>query len=145
MRNLEKIVKNYLPNDVFLMDINHKSGSDFIRITVDSYKEIDIEKTSFIAKKLKNDDDFIHMFPEGARLEVSTPGIGNELTEVFQYKKNIGRKVFLEYKDNKSEDCSDLFQLIGVEKIGIKVEKDDNESFIKFVNIKSAKVKISFC
>ena len=38
-------------------------------------------------------------FPEGLRLEVGTPGVGSKLEKAFQYEKNIGRKIELEYDD----------------------------------------------
>ena len=104
MENLKKIVKSNLLDDIQLMDLVHDTRSDYIKITVDSPNDIPIDKTSYIARRIKNDENIISMFPKGCRLEVGTPGIGSNLNHSFQYKKNIGRKISLTYlgSDNKS-------------------------------------------
>ena len=87
MENLKNIVKSNLVDDIQLMDLVHDARSDYIKITIDSPKDIPIGKTSYIAKRIKNDENIISMFPNGCRLEVGTPGIGSNLNHSFQYKK----------------------------------------------------------
>ena len=89
MENLKKIVKSNLLDDIQLMDLVHDTRSDYIKIIVDSPNDIPIDKTSYIARRIKNDENIISMFPNGCRLEVGTPGIGSNLNHSFQYKKNI--------------------------------------------------------
>ena len=91
MENLINIVKNHLSEGIVLMDLDHNSRSDFIRITIDSPNDIPIDETSKLAKRIKNDESILSMFPNGYRLEVGTPGVGTGLVEKFQYEKNIGR------------------------------------------------------
>ena len=38
-------------------------------------------------------------------LEVTTPGVGSNLVKKFQYEKNIGRNILLEYHENDSSLC----------------------------------------
>ena len=126
------------------MDLLHNAGSDFVKITIDSFNDIPINETSKIASRIKNDDSIVTMFPNGCRLEVTTPGIGSNLVKKFQYEKNIGRNILLEYHEGNSEFICDSFLLIDVKNEGIKVSKNNKDYLIIFENIKSAKIKVSF-
>ena len=144
MENLRSIIKNHLTEDIVLMDLVHKSSSDFVKVIIDSFNDITIKETSKIAKRIKNDDNILSMFPNGCRLEVTTPGLGSKLVKKFQYEKNIGRNILLEYFENNSDLVSDTFLLIDVKNEGITVGKDKRDYFVIFENIKSAKIEVSF-
>ena len=144
MENLRSIIKNHLTEDIVLMDLVHKSSSDFVKVIIDSFNDITIKETSKIAKRIKNDDSILSLFPNGCRLEVTTPGLGSELVKKFQYEKNIGRNILLEYFENNSDLISDTFLLIDVKNEGITVGKDKRDYFVIFENIKSAKIEVSF-
>tara|TARA_A100001234_G_scaffold191540_1_gene178270 strand:- start:574 stop:1011 length:438 start_codon:yes stop_codon:yes gene_type:complete len=144
MENLKSIIKNHLSRGVVLVDLVHNSSSDFIKVTIDSIKNIPITETSKIAKRIKNDDNIASMFPNGCRLEVTTPGIGTSLVKKFQYKKNIGRNIILEYCESNSNLICDTFILLEVKNEGIMVGKNKKDYFVIFENIKSAKIKVSF-
>ena len=144
MENLRSIIKNHLTEDIVLMDLVHKSSSDFVKVIIDSFNDITIKETSKIAKRIKNDDNILSMFPNGCRLEVTTPGLGSKLVKKFQYEKNIGRNILLEFCENNSDLISDTFLLIDVKNEGITVGKDKRDYFVIFENIKSAKIKVSF-
>ena len=126
------------------MDLVHNSSSDFVKVIIDSLDNIPIKETSRIARRIKNDDNIVSMFPNGCRLEVTTPGIGSELVKKFQYEKNIGRNILLEYCDSNSSLICDTFLLVDVENEGITVCKNKMNRFVIFENIKSAKIKVSF-
>ncbi len=144
MENLRNIVKSHLSEGIILMDLFHNTSSDFVRITIDSLRDIPIIETSKIAKRIKNDDSILSIFPNGCRLEVTTPGVGTILVEKFQYEKNIGRKIFLKYLDNNSNTLSGNFLLVGVKDESIIVNKRKKNHSIMFEKIISAKIKVSF-
>ena len=144
MENLRSIVKNHLSEGIVLMDLVHNSNSDFIKITIDSSRDIPIKETSNIAKRIKDDDSILSMFPNGCRLEVTTPGVGKNLLKKFQYEKNIGRKIIIEYCEGDSSVVSDTFLLVDVEDEGVIVSNSRKEYLIMFENIISAKIKVSF-
>ena len=144
MEKLRSIVKNHLSEGIVLMDLLHNSSSGFIKITIDSSRDISIEETSNIAKRIKDDDSILSMFPNGCRLEVTTPGVGNNLLKKFQYEKNIGRKVLIKYSKDHSNIVSDTLLLIDVEDEGVIVSNSKKEFSIMFKNIISAKIKVSF-
>ena len=144
MENLRSIIKNHLSEGIVLMDLIYNSSSDFVKIIIDSFNSISIKETSNIAKQIKNDDNIVSMFPNGCRLEVTTPGVGSDLVKKFQYEKNIGRKLLLEYSEGNSNLISDTFLLVNVKNEGIMVSKNKKDYFVIFENIKSAKIKVSF-
>ena len=144
MENLKNIVKNHLSEGIFLMDLMHDPHSDFIKVTIDSPRNIPIEETSIIAKRIRNDHSIVSLFPNGCRLEVGTPGVGTSLVEKFQYKKNIGRKIFLEFYDDSSNIVSGIFLLSDVQYKGIMVSKNKNNYLVLFTDIVMAKIKVSF-
>ena len=143
MENLRSIIKNHLSKGIVLMDLIHNSGSDLVKVTIDSSDNITIKETTNIAKRIKNDNSILSMFPNGCRLEVTTPGIGSNLVKKFQYKKNIGRNILLEYYENDSSFICDTFLLVDVKNEGIMLRKSKKDYYIVFKNIKSAKIKVS--
>ena len=76
-------------------------------------------------------------------MEVGTPGVGSELEKAFQYEKNIGRNIELEYHDG-NEIIKKTYLLASVGKNGIIVEKNNKKNDILFNDINSAKIKVSF-
>ena len=143
MEKLRELIKNHIPKDIELLSLKIDSRSSFIKVTVDSINDIPIDKTAILAREIKNDENIISNFPEGVRLEVGTPGIGSNLEKAFQYKKNIGRKIKLEYQLN-SNIISNIYLLLDANEDGIVVEEGSNKININYNHIISAKIKISF-
>ncbi len=143
MENIKKIIESHIPSKAELLSFKFNSRSSFIKIVIDSSQDISIDDTAILARDIKNDDYIVSNFPEGIRLEVGTPGVGSELERIFQYEKNIGRNIELEYHEN-SEIIRKTYLLISVEKNGIVVEKNNKKNDILFNDIKSAKIKVSF-
>ena len=143
MENIKKIIEAHIPSKAELLSFKFNSRSSFIKIVIDSSEDISVDDTAILARDIKNDDYIVSNFPEGIRLEVGTPGVGSELERIFQYEKNIGRNIELEYHE-KSEIIRKTYLLISVEKNGIVVEKNNKKNDILFNDIKSAKIKVSF-
>ena len=143
MENIKKIIEAHIPPKAELLSFKYNSHSSFIKIVIDSSENISVDDTAILARDIKNDDYIVSNFPEGIRLEVGTPGVGSELERTFQYEKNIGRNIELEYHE-KSEIIRKTYLLISVEKNGIVVEKNNKKNDILFNDIKSAKIKVSF-
>ena len=143
MEKLRELIKNHIPKDIELLSLKIDSRSSFIKVTVDSIKDISIDMTALLAREIKNDENIISNFPDGVRLEVGTPGVGSNLEEVFQYKKNIGRKIKLEYQLNR-DIISNTYLLLDANEVGIVVEDGINKLNIDYNHIISAKIKISF-
>ena len=143
MENLREIIEKHITQDIELLSVKIDSSSSFIKVVIDSAKDISVDKTAIMAREIKNNEDILYYFPDGVRLEVGTPGIGSKLEKNFQYKKNIGRKIELEYR-SKNNTIKETFLLIGNNKTGINVKDSNVEHYIDYNDIISARVKISF-
>jgi len=143
MDNLRQIIETHISKDIEILSVKFDSRSSFIKVIIDSVNDISVDKTAMLAKDIKNNEKIISNFPQGIKLEVGTPGIGSKLEKVFQYKKNIGRKIELEYyfKDNTIKGT---YLLTSASDIEIIVKQDSNKYNIEYNDIISAKVKISF-
>ena len=143
MEDLREIIEKHITQDIELLSVKIDSNSSFIKIVIDSANDISVDKTAILVKEIKNNEDILSYFPHGVRLEVGTPGIGSRLEKNFQYKKNIGRKIELEYR-SKDNTIKATFLLIGNNKTGINVKDGKVEHYIDYCDIISARVKISF-
>ena len=143
MENLREIIEKHITQDIELLSVKIDSSSSFIKVVIDSANDISVDKTAMLAKEIKNNEDILSNFPQGVRLEVGTPGIGSRLEKNFQYKKNIGRKIELEYR-SKDHTIKETFLLIGNNETGINVKDGKVEYYINYSDIISARVKISF-
>ena len=143
MEKLREIIEKHITQDIELLSVKIDSNSSFIKIVIDSAHDISVDKTAMLAIEIKNNEDILSNFPHGVRLEVGTPGIGSRLEKNFQYKKNIGRKIELEYR-SKDNTNKETFLLIGNNKTGINVKDNKVEHYIDYSDIISARVKISF-
>lgn len=140
---LKNIIENNLTRDQILMSFNEGGKGNYIRVVIDSKKPITLGDTTSLTKKLRDSEDLVSRYPDGFRLEVSTPGIEQPLEHHFQYVKNINRELKIQYNEN-DEQLSFNGKLIEVEKDFLKL-KSKKESFIlKFDQILTAKVKIAF-
>ena len=143
MENLREIIEKHITQDMELLSVKIDSSSSFIKVVIDSANDISVDKTATLAKEIKNNEDILSNFPNGVRLEVGTPGIGSRLEKNFQYKKNIGRKIELEYR-SKDNTIKETFLLIGNNETGINVKDGKVAHYIDYSDIISARVKISF-
>jgi ribosome maturation factor RimP len=143
MENLREIIEKHITQDIELLSVKIDSSSSFIKVVIDSANDISVDKTAIMAREIKNNEDILSYFPDGVRLEVGTPGVGSRLEKNFQYTKNIGRKIELEYR-SKNNTIKETFLLIGNNKTGINVKDDKVEHYVDYSDIISARVKISF-
>ena len=143
MNNIEKEIKKFLKPDMEILSCKINDKTDFLRIIIDSINNISIDQTSHIVKKIKNDNMIMSNFPNGLKIEVGTPGIDSSLIKKFQFAKNIGRKIKLEYKDSIKSN-NDSFCLVDANDSHIVVEKFSEKMNVKYENIINAKVEISF-
>ena len=143
MEKLKEIIKAHILPKTVLLSCKYNPHSSFIKIVIDSMEKISVDDTAELARNIRNDDYILSNFPEGVKLEVGTPGVGSELKKVFQYEKNIGRNIELEYHDH-SDIKKRTYLLIGVGQNSIIVEKNNKRNDISFKDIKSAKIKVSF-
>ena len=140
---LQNIIKPLLAPDQILLEITEDLRGNYIRIIIDSEYGLTLDDTAKLTKTLKRTEKLDSLFPEGFRLEVSTPGIDSPLMEPFQYKKNLNRNLNVVYLEGGSE-FKITSKIVSANDDSFELKKDDKTFFLSYSQVKSAKVKVSF-
>ena len=85
------IIEPFLEDGQVLMGVTHDVRGNFVRIVVDSENVLTLDDTARLTRSIKNASETLSEFPDGVRIEVSTPGLDWSLSEPFQFKKNLNR------------------------------------------------------
>ena len=137
------IIEPFLEDGQVLMDVTHDVRGNFLRIIVDSESVLTLDDTAKLTRSIKNASEILSEFPDGVRIEVSTPGLDCSLSEPFQFKKNLNRNLDVVYYDNKSST-----KVTGkIKRVGDKsfeLESDNKTLSLSYDQVKSALVKVSF-
>tara|TARA_X000001036_G_scaffold124177_1_gene117692 strand:+ start:351 stop:788 length:438 start_codon:yes stop_codon:yes gene_type:complete len=140
---LENIIEPLLEAGQVLMEVTEDNRGRYIRVVIDSENELTLTDTTHLTKTLKETEILTERFPEGFRLEVSTPGIGSPLVQPFQYKKNLNRNLNVTYLENGSE-VKTTSKIVSANNDSFELENDNETFFLSYDQVKSAKVKVSF-
>ena len=81
-------------------------SADYAKLVVDTEDGITLDEIALLTRTVKDDEQILELFPDGIRLEVTSPGINFPMTELFQYKRNIGRAVRVVHQ----MDCPNPFE-----------------------------------
>tara|TARA_Y100000294_G_scaffold80458_1_gene75627 strand:+ start:398 stop:826 length:429 start_codon:yes stop_codon:yes gene_type:complete len=140
---LEDIIDSLLGKKIFIVSVNQDSHQDLVRLIVDSEYHVCLDETTEIAKRIRASKDIQSMFPNGVRIEVSTPGIAAPLEHDYQFKKNIGRKLNISLQGELDKNI--LGVLKDVKENGIHITSNDKKiQFYSFNDICKATVQVSF-
>ena len=137
------IIEPFLEDGQVLMDVNHDVRGNFVRIIVDSESVLTLDDTAKLTRSIKNASEILSEFPDGVRIEVSTPGLDWSLSEPFQYKKNLNRNLDVVYDENKSS-TKVTGKIVRVGDKSFELESDDKILSLSYDQVKSALVKVSF-
>ena len=129
---LKNIVEPHLAEGHILLDAVEDPRGSYLRIIIDSENSITLDETTSLTKNLKGSAEFETMYPNGYRLEVSTPGLDNSLKFPFQYKKNLNRNLEVVYDDNKSST-----------KVTGKIKRAGDKSFVFIASLVYNKNNVS--
>ena len=140
---LINIIEPFLEDGQILMDINHDVRGNFIRIIVDSERVLTLDDTAKLTRSIKNDIESLSEIPDGVRIEVSTPGLDWSLSEPFQYKKNLNRKLEVVYVDGRSS-TKITGKIKRVDDKYFELESENKSLSLSYEQVKSAFVKVSF-
>ena len=125
------------------MDISENTRSNFIRVVIDAERPVTLEDTTNLSKKLRNDDELDIRFPEGFRLEVTTPGLDKTLESPFQFRKNIDRKLMINFSNGDGTQTI-TGTLIDANDTCVYIRDSGQEFSLRYDQINSAIVLISF-
>ena len=137
------IIEPFLEDGQVLMDVTHDVRGNFVRIIVDSESVLTLDDTAKLTRSIKNASEILSEFPDGVRIEVSTPGLDWSLSEPFQYKKNLNRNLDVVYDENKSS-IKVTGKIVRVGDKSFELESDNKILSLSYDQVKSALVKVSF-
>lgn len=152
MKKLEDILKDTADSlidntDCYVVNttVNGARNNLKVKVLIDCDKGLDVDACAEISRKLSAKIDDLNLIEDQYILEVSSPGTDHPLVLKRQYPKNVGRKVKVTLKDNKTlegrlaEANNDhICVAIETKKEGIIEHK------ISFEEIKETKVLVSF-
>ena len=143
MNKITQIVENYLSSDLILMDISENTRGKYIRVVIDAERPVTLDDTTNLSKKLRNDDELDIRFPDGFRLEVTTPGLDKALESPFQFRKNIDRELKVTFSNGDGTQTI-TGTLIDANDTCVNIKESGQEFSLGYNQITSAKVQISF-
>ena len=129
--------------DQILIDVNEKFQSGFIRIVVDSEDTITLDDTTALTRRLLKSDEFNDRYPDGCRIEITTPGLDYPLKYAYQFKKNINRKVNIRFRRDDKLDAINC-KILSADDDTVMVKHRNSDIPISYNQIKDAKLILSF-
>jgi ribosome maturation factor RimP len=86
---------------IHLVDLELRGyiNNQVLSIFLDTDSGISLQKIAYITREIEGMLDLEDPLPGRYRLEVSSPGIDRPLTEIWQFQKNIGRRLQVNYHD----------------------------------------------
>jgi ribosome maturation factor RimP len=142
-KDIKNILKKYLMKDQILIDVNEKFESGFIRIVVDSEDTITLDDTTALTRRLLKSDEFNDRYPDGCRIEITTPGLDYPLKYAYQFKKNINRKVNIRFRKDDELDAINC-KILSADDDIVMVKHRNSDIPISYNQIKDAKLILSF-
>ena len=137
------IVEKYLNEDQVLIDVMESFESGFVRVVIDSEATVTLGDTAILTKKLIKSDEFNNRYPNGCRIEITTPGVDAPLKKAYQFKKNINKNVKIRYR-NEGQIDSIKCKILSADDDSVLVNCDNNDIPIFYDQIEHAKILLSF-
>jgi ribosome maturation factor RimP len=135
-------------SDFFIVGVELKghTGAEKLTVLVDGENGVGIETCSEISRKLAAFVEEENVLGGAYTLEVSSPGIDHPLSDVRQYKKNIGRT--LKVKTTAQETLTGTLRDVHEHSILLEVpqgsKKQPGEVLLPYDEIELATVEVAF-
>ena len=140
---IENIIKRHLNRDQVLVSVTENFDSGFLRVVIDSEFSITLNDTTSLSRDLIKAEEFNRRYPNGCRIEISTPGVDFPLKKAYQFRKNVNKNVQIRYRvNNKIESIKCQIIDAGEKSISVRYLKSDFS--ISYDQIEHAKVLLSF-
>lgn len=150
---LEKKYEEADYQDCFTVEVKYNTANKKLQVFVDSDSGMTFRKCQRISRYLESFIDEENWLGEKYTLEVSSPGVDRPLLLPRQYRKNLGRRLEVDIKEEKKTQKGELIKaddekiILAFQKTrkqGKKKIKEDVELEIPYDQIEKAIVKISF-
>jgi ribosome maturation factor RimP len=143
---IRNLVMPILENaEVLLVDMQLRGSpnSQVLSIFIDTEEGVTLQQIASVTREIEGLLDLEDPIKGKYRLDISSPGIDRPLTEMWQFKKNIGRilKVQLNIDDTISEKTG---KLIRVDEDNLWLQGKNQEINIPFPQIKKAVIQLKW-
>jgi ribosome maturation factor RimP len=129
----------------FVIDILYRGDNRkrIIEIYVDAEKNISADDLADISREINAVMEEQQLLKDSYRLEVSSPGVDRPLKFLKQFPKHINRNFEVVYKTGE-EEKKFTGKLISIERDELTFNSSGKDILIKFNQITTAKIIISF-
>ena len=131
--------------NIILSDVSLQggAGNTIVKVIVDTEDGITLNQCQLLSKQISDLFYRKDMFKGQYRLEVTSPGIHKPLKESYEFKRNIGKQLKVNYLKG-DENCVVTGELIEFSNshLSLKSEKDTIEIPLK--DIEQAKIKLKW-
>ena len=140
---LKNIIKKFLNEDQVLVNVAENFKSGFVRVVVDSESSITLKDTTSLTRKLVKDEEFNNRYPNGCRIEITSPGVDKPLKKAYQFRKNVNKNVKIRYRINDHTEIIKC-RIISANENSVFVKYDKSDLSIPYDQIEHAKILLSF-
>ena len=126
---LEEIVTE---SEVIL--VNCTSSGDIAKLVVDTKEGITLDEITQLTRVIKQNPRIDELYHSGIRLEVTSPGIGFPMTEMFQYARNVGRQVRIYHELNGIPNPAEG-RIVSAEELVVIIENKKGTLLFRFDDI----------
>ena len=127
--------------NIHLVEVKVGSGSraPLIRLLVDLEERfVTIDDCTMLSRKVNDILEVNNCFPNGYRLELSSPGLSHKLQERWEFRKHLDRKIRVHYLNHgQSEEVEGT--LLEITADHLIVENDHKHISIAFKDVSHAK------
>ncbi|MFQ6615420.1 MAG: ribosome maturation factor RimP [Fidelibacterota bacterium] len=99
---LEDILRE-IAGESYLILVDHAVGgtdtSPKVKVVVDTERGVTVGELTEMARRLKRSREMNVKFPRGFRLEVTSPGLEYPLTQDYQFRRHLNRRVRILHDD----------------------------------------------
>lgn len=133
-------------NDGMLIDVvfRGREGNLVIEVFIDREDHMSVEDCATISRLIVDEIEQEDIVKGTFRLDVSSPGTDRPLRFLKQYKKHLNRNFEVILRDNNSDKKKITGKLISIDGDNLIFKEKDSEYPVKFENIQTAKVLITF-
>ena len=147
--NIETIKNLVMPvledAQIYLIDMQLRGGrnNQVLSIYVDTEEGVTLQQIAKVTREIEGLLDLEEPISGKYRLDISSPGIDRPLTEIWQFKKNIGRnlKVQLKIDDTIPEKTG---KLIRVDEDNLWLMQNNQEIRIPMSQIMKAVIQLKW-
>jgi len=144
---LEEHIK-HICNDLGFMFIEasihgHKNKQN-IKVIADTEQGITLEQCQKLSREISDIIFRKDLVYSDYRLDVSSPGLDKPLEHEYEYKRNIGRDIIVNYKDENSTLLEAIGELVEYNNDCLVLKVKNEKLSVKLENISKAKIKLKW-